>query len=147
DPALGRRSWAPRLGSFGVPGRPCPTGPRTSSLPGRDPAVSSRGGGPRMCQFLLDTDHLTLLEHGCVPLIRRVLSQPGLTVAVSAVTVEEAMRGRLGYLARPLDSAARVRAYALLVGTLQLLNQLVIVPFDHACEGRFQHLRAAKLGV
>ena len=57
---------------------------------------------------------------------------------MSAISVEEALRGRLGYLRRPLDSSARQRGYALLVGTVRLLNQLPIVLYDQSCESQYQ---------
>jgi tRNA(fMet)-specific endonuclease VapC len=100
-----------------------------------------------MLRFLFDTDHLTLYEQGHSPLLKRVAVEGPASVGVSAVTVEEALRGRLGYLARPLNSAARVRGYALLVGTVRLLNQMNIVAFDHASETRYLQLRGQKKGV
>jgi tRNA(fMet)-specific endonuclease VapC len=100
-----------------------------------------------MLRFLFDTDHLTLYEQGHAPLLQRVAVEGPGAVGVSAVTVEEVLRGRLGYLARPLNSFSRVRGYALLVGTIRLLNQMVIVPFDHGSEAQYQQLRSQKTGV
>jgi tRNA(fMet)-specific endonuclease VapC len=95
-----------------------------------------------MLQFLLDTDHLTLVERGHAPLVQRVTAQPAGAVGTSAVTVEEALRGRLASLARPLGGAARVRGYALLLGTVRLFNHLPLLPFDQAAETEYQRLRA-----
>jgi tRNA(fMet)-specific endonuclease VapC len=100
-----------------------------------------------MLQFLYDTDHLTLLEHGHAPLQHRLAQLSAGVVGISAVTVEEALRSRLGYLARRLDSTARVRGYTLLLGTVQLLNQLPQVPFDDRCEMEYQQLRAQRLRI
>lgn len=100
-----------------------------------------------MLQFLLDTDHLTLYERGHPPLVQRMAVQAPDAVGASAVTVEEALRGRLGYLARPLSGAARVRGYTLLVGTVCLFQQMAIVPFDAASEAAYQHLRTQQLRV
>jgi tRNA(fMet)-specific endonuclease VapC len=72
---------------------------------------------------------------------------PAGSVGVSAVTCEEALRGRLGYLTRRLDGAARVRGYQLLLGTVQLLNQLPQVPFDDASEAQYQQLRKQRLNI
>ncbi len=91
-----------------------------------------------MLQFLFDTDHLTLLERGHAPVVRRFVSQPVDSVALSPITVEEALRGRLAHLSRKHD----VGAYALLVGTVELLNQLPIAPYYNRCEQRYQQLRA-----
>ncbi len=48
-----------------------------------------------MLRLLLDTDHLTLLEHGHPPLKLHLASQPQGTVGLPVVTVEESLRGRL----------------------------------------------------
>ena len=100
-----------------------------------------------MLRFLFDTDHVTLYEQGHAPLLQRVTVEGPGTVGVSAVTVEESLRGRLGYLASPLNGVSRVRGYALLVGSVRLLNQMAIVPFDHGSEAQYQQLRAQRIGV
>lgn len=101
----------------------------------------------RMLQFVFDTDHLTLYERGHAPLLQRVARQSAGAVGISAVTVEEALLGRLGYLARPLTSAPRVRGYALLSGTVHLFHQMPIVPYDQAVEAQYQRLRAQAVRV
>lgn len=100
-----------------------------------------------MIQYLFDTDHLTLFERGHAPLVARVAALPTLSLAVSAISVEEALRGRLGFLSRRLDASARQRGYALLVGTVRLLNQLPIVLYDQSCESQYQQLRAQRLQI
>jgi tRNA(fMet)-specific endonuclease VapC len=95
-----------------------------------------------MLRYLLDTDHLTLLEQGHVPLVQRLaLEAPG-AVGTSAITVEEAVRGRLGVLSRRLNSQARINAYGLLIGTLHVLQSLPIPPYDNRCEAEYQRLRS-----
>lgn len=63
------------------------------------------------------------------------------TLATSAVTLEEMLRGRLGVLARNLSGDLRVEAYQKLVDTAHFFNTVPIVPFDMACETKFQELR------
>jgi tRNA(fMet)-specific endonuclease VapC len=100
-----------------------------------------------MLQFLFDTDHLTLLERAHPRLLHYMSQHPPGAVGISAVSAEEALRGRLGYLARPLNGAALVRGYELLMGTIQLLNQLPAIPFDATSEALYQQLRGQRLGV
>jgi tRNA(fMet)-specific endonuclease VapC len=95
-----------------------------------------------MLQYLFDTDHLTHLERGHPLVVQHFAAQPPGTVGVSAITVEEALRGRLGAIARARDGAGRIHAYAMLVQTFQLLRQLPIAAFDQACEDQYQQLRA-----
>jgi tRNA(fMet)-specific endonuclease VapC len=52
-----------------------------------------------MNQYLLDTDHITLQERGHPALLARLKVQPPASLAVSAITVEECLRGRLAVLA------------------------------------------------
>jgi tRNA(fMet)-specific endonuclease VapC len=61
--------------------------------------------------------------------------------------MQEALRGRLGFLARPLSGPARIKAYGWLVDTLELFRQFSTVPFDTACESAFQQLRAQRLHI
>jgi tRNA(fMet)-specific endonuclease VapC len=60
-----------------------------------------------MVKYLLDTDHLTLLELGHPPLLQQMAQQLPMSVGTSAVTVEEALRGRLAQGEMLLTQAER----------------------------------------
>jgi tRNA(fMet)-specific endonuclease VapC len=66
-------------------------------------------------------------------------------VAVSVVTVEEMLRGRLAILARRSDGEARVHAYTKLLETVRFFSTIPVISFDMACEQQFQALRAMRL--
>lgn len=100
-----------------------------------------------MIQFLLDTDHVSLYERGHVSLRTRLASVPSDAVAVSVVTVEEMIRGRLALLARRSAGVARVYAYAKFMETVSFFSSIPVVPFDSACEQKFQELRSLRLHV
>ena len=100
-----------------------------------------------MPRYLLDIDHLTLYEQGHGPLGMRLAAEPPGSVALSAVTVQEALQGRLAAVARARDGAGRIKCYGRLVGTAQTLAQFPIVAFDAAAEQKYQDLRALKLGI
>src|SRR5712692_11846412 len=100
-----------------------------------------------MIHVLLDTDHVSLHERGHLPLRARLASCPPEAVAVSIVTVEEVLRGRLAILARRSEGEARVHAYTKLLETVLFFNTIPVVPFDMACEHQFQALRALRLRV
>jgi tRNA(fMet)-specific endonuclease VapC len=72
-----------------------------------------------MIRFLLDTDHISLHERGHLPLRARLEALSPESIAVSVVTVEEALRGRLAVLARQSAGEARQRAYAKLMETVR----------------------------
>ncbi len=73
--------------------------------------------------------------------------QPPDAVGVSAITVEESLRGRLAALARARDGATRIRRYAALLGTIQLFQKFPLISFDQAAENQFQQLLALRSGV
>src|SRR5205823_6490455 len=105
------------------------------------PGTSLARGRARMPRFLFDTDHVTHFGHGVPAVVRRYLRAPPAAIGVSAVTVEESLRGRLKPLSRQLPSALRVRAYADFIDTIHLLwNHFDVVPFDSAGESEFQRL-------
>ena len=98
-----------------------------------------------MIRWLLDTDHTSLQERGHPILRQRLEAVPPETVAISAVTVEEALRGRLAVLGRQLPGDLCVHAYQKLVETVLFFSTVPIVAFDAAAEQKFQELRS--LGV
>ncbi len=100
-----------------------------------------------MIGVLLDTDHVSLQERGHLPLRARLASLPPGAIAVSVVTVEEMLRGRLAILARRSEGEARVRAYAKLLETVLFFGSVPVIPFDSACEQQFQELRTMRLRV
>ena len=77
-----------------------------------------------MLRYLFDTDHLTLFDTGHPLVSQRHASQPAGEVGISAVTVQEALRGRLAALARHRSGPMQVQAYANLVGTIRLFESL-----------------------
>ncbi|MBM3224114.1 MAG: type II toxin-antitoxin system VapC family toxin [Candidatus Tectomicrobia bacterium] len=100
-----------------------------------------------MIRVLLDTDHVSLHERGHLPLRARLASYLPEEVAVSIVTVEEMLRGRLAILARRSAGEARVHAYMKLLETVYFCSTIPVLPFDMACEQQFQALHAMRLRV
>lgn len=100
-----------------------------------------------MLQFLLDTDHVTLLQHGHPRIGQRLVALANDAVGIGIVTAEEALRGRVAALARSLDGPTRIARYALLERTIRILHDLPIVSFDQASEIQFQNLLGLRLRV
>jgi tRNA(fMet)-specific endonuclease VapC len=100
-----------------------------------------------MNRYLLDTDHLTLHEQGHEPLRKRLAAHPPDVLAVSVVSAEESLRGRLAVLSRRLSGEPRVRAYLKPVETMRFLNKVNVLPFDQACEQQYQNLLSQRLRV
>ena len=100
-----------------------------------------------MLRYLFDTDHLTLYDHAHPAVWRHFSVQPLGSVGISAVTVEESIRGRLAVLSRHLNSPLQVQAYARLIDSLQLLQEFPIVAFDAPSEREYQQLRSQRLRI
>jgi tRNA(fMet)-specific endonuclease VapC len=100
-----------------------------------------------MIQYLLDTDHFTLHELGHPALRQHLSAHPPDAIAISIVTAEESLRGRVALLAKLQDGTARIRAYAKLRDTIRFLNTIPIVGFDQPAEDQFQQLKSQKLRV
>jgi tRNA(fMet)-specific endonuclease VapC len=100
-----------------------------------------------MPQFLFDTDHLTLFERNHPPILQRLRLQPRNAVAVSAVTVEESLRGRLAALSRCRDARDRINFYGQLLATIRVFSGLPLISWDQASEAEFQRLRSMGIRV
>src|SRR5438105_4244422 len=100
-----------------------------------------------MLQFLLDTDHLTLLEHRHTRVTQYVAQHLAGTVGFPAVVVEESLRGRLTAIAQANDGARRIARYGLLLESLKRFQQFPIAPFDQPAEDQFQLLQGMRLRV
>jgi len=94
-----------------------------------------------MIRCLLDTDHVSLQERGHSALRQRLKAVPPESVATSAITLEEMLRGRLAVLARDLPGNLRALAYQKLVETVGFFSHVPILLFDESCEEKFQELR------
>lgn len=100
-----------------------------------------------MLQYLFDSDHLTLYDHADVTVWRHVSAVSWGSVGISAVTVEESLRGRLLALSRHTAGLLQVQAYDRLLASLALFQQFPLVPFDLACENQYQSLRGMRLRI
>ena len=100
-----------------------------------------------MLRYLLDSDHLTLYEHGHALVTRRVRLRPAGEVGITVVTVEEALRGRLAKVARAADGPSRIHQYDLLEKTIQFVTQFQVAPYDQRAEDEFQQLRSIRIGT
>jgi tRNA(fMet)-specific endonuclease VapC len=100
-----------------------------------------------MIGYLLDTDHFSLLERFDASIISRLTGHPPEEIAISVVTVEESMRGRLAVIARASTDVGRIKGYRDLQESVNLIGHLQILGYDEFAERIFQSLRALKLRV
>lgn len=100
--------------------------------------------------YLLDTDHMTLLEHGGLEgnRIRRRIRSTGLDdIATTIVSYEEQMRGWLARLARGTTLARQVADYGELRQLLRNYCRIAVVEFDERAAAEFERLRQLRIRI
>jgi tRNA(fMet)-specific endonuclease VapC len=99
--------------------------------------------------FVLDTDHLSLLQWNVGAEGRRLNARlshvPADDVATTIVNFEEQMRGWLSYLARACTVAQQVEAYRRLTRHLDYYRQIPVLELDEAAAVELQRLRKRHL--
>ena len=96
---------------------------------------------PRL-RWLFDTDHVSLQERGHAGLKAKLEEAPPQSIAVCVVTAEEMIRGRLALPAKRTPGEKRVHASRKFLETIQFFGAIQVIPFDLACEKKFQELQA-----
>ncbi len=103
-----------------------------------------------MTLWVLDTDTLSLLERGNFKIRERIRQVYTNSVAISIVTAEEKMKGRLAAI-NSLSGIERVDRLAIAYGSLQSsiedLQALTILPFSELAKDRYRDLLQQKIRV
>jgi tRNA(fMet)-specific endonuclease VapC len=98
-----------------------------------------------MTRYILDTDTISLYQRGNNASIKKRLEDtPPEAIAVTVITVEEQMRGRLAQIKKANSASALGVAYRWLRETTQLLGELPIMDFDKAAIRVDEQLRQQK---
>lgn len=101
--------------------------------------------------FILDTDHLTFLEHGPSVEANRLRSHlarlDDADVAVSIISFEEQTRGWLAYLGRARTIGQQVEAYARLRRMVDNYRSIRLLDFDAPAAAEFQRLKRSRLRI
>ncbi len=94
--------------------------------------------------YLLDTDHLTMLDRGgaSAQILLAKLSQiqPDL-IATTIISYEEQTRGWLGYIAKATNLDAQVLAYSKLERHLAKFRAATVIGFDPTSAKEFERIR------
>jgi tRNA(fMet)-specific endonuclease VapC len=102
-----------------------------------------------MTLWILDTDHLSLLERGNFKIQNRI-QQSTSSVVITIVTAEEKLKGRLAVI-NSLSGIERVErlaaAYRALQSTIEDLQTLPILPFSDIARDRYHELLQQKIRI
>lgn len=94
-----------------------------------------------MSLYVLDTDHLTLIQLAEPRVSARYLYEPKENIAVSIASFEEQVRGRLAYLSQARVPARQIRGYAWLRETQEFYCSIRILDFSDEAQRIYQELR------
>ncbi len=101
--------------------------------------------------FVLDTDHMTLLEWGSAAvgqrLHERIRALPEGEVVTTIITFEEQTRGWLAFQARARTLEQQVNAYRKLKRHLNIYLGIEVLDFDAEAAAEFQRLQRLRLKV
>ncbi len=102
-----------------------------------------------MTLWILDSDCLSLFQRGSHPYLEQRIQQVDPKhLAVTIVTMEEQLSGRLNLISRSYSKGdPLIYAYAQLRRTLEDFNRLNIVDFDHPALTQYLDLRQQRIRI
>ncbi|HAO13548.1 MAG TPA: nucleic acid-binding protein [Planktothrix sp. UBA8407] len=96
---------------------------------------------------ILDTDHVSLLERQQPAIVQRYKRYPAEKTAITVITWEEQMRGRLNVIRQANSSEQRILAYTRLLSTIRFLQNFPIINFDAMADNYYLQLQGQKIRV
>ena len=92
-------------------------------------------------RYILDTDHASLLQRGNVAIAARLDALAATAVAITMITADEQLQGRLTIIRRARTQVDIVRGYDRLYETLRFYNSVALVLYDAVAAARFDDMR------
>lgn len=100
-----------------------------------------------MTLWILDTDHISLYQRGDLNVINRLSSANSKNLAVTVISLEEQMYGRLSEIKKATSAISLITAYSRLEITLDYFKSVQVFPFDQNAHITFESLIRQKLRV
>ena len=100
-----------------------------------------------MTLWILDTDHISLYQRGDLNVINRLSSANSKNLAVTVISLEEQMYGRLSEIKKATSAISLITAYSRLEITLDYFKSVQVLPFDQNAHTSFEDLIRQKLRV
>ena len=100
-----------------------------------------------MTLWILDTDHISLYQRGDLNVINRLSSANPKNLAVTIISLEEQMYGRLSEIKKATSAISLITAYSRLEITLDYFKSVQVLPFDQNAHTTFESLIRQKLRV
>lgn len=102
-----------------------------------------------MTSYVLDTDHLSLLQQRDPQVRQRVAAILPTAIAITVITAEEQLRGWLDAIRRhsSAGSPKQFWAYQGLRDLLLFFPQVTLLPFDQAAAAMLERLRQQRIRI
>ena len=100
-----------------------------------------------MTLYVLDTDHLSLILRGHPRIRERLTTILPEDIAITIITAEEQLRGRLAQVSKAIDGDSRLRAYRYLHQTIGDLAKLHILNYDANANRVFEQLKQQRIRI
>ena len=100
-----------------------------------------------MTLWIFDTDHATLFQQGHPQIVQRVSEVNPKDIAITIVTFEEQMYGRLNRIRRATSGDEIISAYASLRKTINYLTDFELLDFDRDAENYYREFLRPKIRV
>lgn len=97
--------------------------------------------------YILDTEHISLLQRQHPAVIKNLLATPVEDRAVTVITLAEQLQGRLAAFRRAKLEGERSHALQFLVQTVEFYQRIQVLPYSSAAAAEFERLRQNKLRV
>ncbi|MEG4915562.1 MULTISPECIES: type II toxin-antitoxin system VapC family toxin [unclassified Microcoleus] len=100
-----------------------------------------------MTLWIFDTDPATLFQQGNPQIVQRVRAVNPKDIAITIVTFEEQMYGRLNRIRRATSGEEIILAYASLRKTINYLTEFELLDFDLDAENYYKEFLRQKIRV
>ena len=100
-----------------------------------------------MSLWILDTDHVSLFQHNHPAIHQRINAIGSQAIAVTIVTFEEQIYGRLNRIRRANSEAQLLLGYRNLKATLDYFKSIDVINFDQQAYGYFSELVRQRIRV
>jgi tRNA(fMet)-specific endonuclease VapC len=100
-----------------------------------------------MTLWILDTDHISLYQRGNLTVINRVSSANPQNLAVTVISLEEQMYGRLSEIKKSTSAISLITSYSRLEITLDYYKSVQVLPFEQNAHKYFEDLMRQKTRV
>ncbi len=97
--------------------------------------------------YILDTDHVSLLQRGHRQVVSNLTHVDVHDRAVTIITAAEQMQGRLAVIRRARTEADAARAFSSLQNTIAFYQTVQVLPYNEKAYTRFVQLRRQKIRV